>query len=263
MDAAVETPKARRIYLLLHDRIGSGTLSDGDRLPGEPALALEFGVSRMTVRRALDRLVHEGMLERRAGVGTFVRDRETIHLVRADLSDVFAHLREMGRRSSVRLISFAYVCPPDSVATALRLQAGGRTQRSERVRLMDGAPFSYLTTHVPERIGATYSEADLATTPLIGLLERSGVIAERATQTLSAALAGPDVAAALGLEFGAALLSLTRVVLDQNGAGVEHLHALYRPDRFSFAMDLLRTGQTDDRRWKPVNLRDPQSKGNL
>ena len=170
--------------------------------------------------------------------------------IEADLVDVFAHLKQMGRRTEVKLCSFGYGPAPDPVARALNLRPGERTQHSVRVRQIDGAPFSYLTTHVPERIGLTYTESDLASTPLLDLLERSGVRAERASQVIAAALAGPDVAAALDEPIGAPLLSLTRVVMASDGAGVEHLHALYRPDRFAFHMDLLRTGATGRRRWQ-------------
>ena len=91
---------------------------------------------------------------------------------------------------------------------------------------------------------------------MLGLLERSGVVADRATQTMTATLAGPDVAEALEVEIGAPLLSLTRVVHDRDGQGVEHLHALYRPDRFTFQMELLRTGRLGSRRWRPLVASD-------
>jgi GntR family transcriptional regulator len=137
-------------------------------------------------------------------------------------------------------LSFSYVTPPEAVAKALRLDAGERTQRAVRVRLVDGLPFSFLTTHVPERIGATYTEADLSAKPLLALLERGGIIADCASQTIGAALAGPEVAEALGLEVGSALVSLTRVVTAEDGSGIEHLHGLYRPDRFAFRIDITR-----------------------
>ena len=121
-----------------------------------------------------------------------------------------------------------------------------------RVRYIDGAAFSHLTTWVPERIGVTYSEADLATTPLLALLERSGVSTERASQTIGATLAGPETAQALQVDVGSALLSLTRTVFDEDGRGVEHLQALYRPDRYAFQMELMRIGRDGARRWSPV-----------
>lgn len=244
---ATQSVKARRIYLMLRERIASGDLPAGQRLPSEPALAAEQGVSRVTLRRALDRLEEEGLVSRRVGAGTFITDGMLSPVVAADLADVFAHLKTMGQTTGLRLLAFAYGVPPEGVAHALGLRDGERTQRSVRVRLIDGEPFSYLTTHVPERIGMTYAEADLSRTPLLELLERSGTVVDRASQALSATLAGPDAADALNLEVGAPLLSLTRVVHDQSGAGVEHLHALYRPDRFAFHLDLTRSG--DRRRW--------------
>jgi GntR family transcriptional regulator len=250
--SSVEPLKARRLYLLLRDRILSGEASPESRLPSEPALASTYGVSRVTVRRALDELAREGLIERRPGSGTFVSGTAASAPMVADFSNVLTHLVEMGRRTGVKLLSFGYLAPTPALADELKLEAGERVQRSVRVRLIDGQPFSYLVTHVPERIGISYSEADLASTPLLELLERSGLAAERASQTIGAALAGPEVAQALDLEIGAALLSMTRVVYEPSGRGIEHLQALYRPDRYSFHLDLVRTGDVGERRWAPV-----------
>lgn len=252
VDPSLEPLKARRLALMLRERIASGEIPPGARLASEPALALQHGVSRVTVRRALDSLAAEGLIDRRVGAGTFVREAEAPKPIVADFANMLTHLVEMGRRTGVRLISFAYGTPPEAIAQALGLTAGERTQRSVRVRLIDGQPFSYLTTHVPERIGLTYSESDLASVPLLTLLERSGAAVERASQAISATLATPDVAEALGLDIGSPLLSLTRVVFGPDGRGVEHLHALYRPDRYSFQMELHRAGADGDRRWSPV-----------
>ncbi|HLM38209.1 MAG TPA: GntR family transcriptional regulator, partial [Microvirga sp.] len=241
-----------RVYLLLRDQIIGGVLASGSRLPSEPALALDHHVSRVTIRRALDQLATDGLIERKPGSGTFVRDGVGTPRIVGDLANVLPHLVEMGRQTSVRLLAFAYVVPPVPVATALRLAPRERAQRSLRIRLIDGRPFSYLTTYVPERIGLSYSEADLARTPLLELLERSGVSASRASQSIGAALAGPEVAGALKLEIGSPLISLTRVVLDEKDQGVEHLHALYRPDLYSLQIDLVRTGTSGERRWTPI-----------
>ena len=109
----------------------------------------------------------------------------------------------------MRLLAFGYRDAPPTVASALNLPAGESVQHSVRVRLIDGQPFSHLTTHVPERIGITYSEAELASRPLLSLIERSGVVVARATQEISAVLASPEVAAALDVEVGSALVALT------------------------------------------------------
>ena len=251
MDAVVEPFKARRVYLRLSDRIATGDLRPGARLPAEPLLAADYSVSRVTIRRALARLAADGAVERRPGVGNFVRQPAGTPISAVDIADVFANLREMGRSTDVRLLSFGYVPAPPPVAEQLGLGDAALVQRSVRVRSIAGAPFSYLTTHVPEQIGRTYSEADLASVALLTLLERSGLVLAGARQTIGVSIAGPDVARALELEIGAPLLSLTRVVYGRDGRGIEHLHGLYRPDRFTFKIDLLRTGAPDARRWKP------------
>lgn len=253
MSAAIEPLKARRLYLLLREQILSGEVADSARLPSEPNLAQEHGVSRVTVRRALDKLASDGMIERRPGSGTFVSAKPAQMPVVADLANALSHLVEMGRQTDVRLISFSYVNATPAMAEELKLEPNERLQRSIRVRLIDGQPFSYLVTHVPERIGISYSESDLASTPLLELLERSGLVADKAQQIIGATLAGPEVASALDLEIGAALLSMTRVVFEENGRGIEHLQALYRPDRYSFNMELTRTGDDGARRWKAAD----------
>jgi GntR family transcriptional regulator len=248
---AIDTSKTHRLYLLLKERITSGALPPGQRLPSEPNLAALHGVSRVTIRRSLDGLSRDGLISRQPGAGTFVTQPGSPPPVVADLSNMLAQLVAMGRATRVKLLSFAYVTPPAAVATALRLQGGERTQHSLRVRYMDEAPFSFLSTYVPERIGVTYSESDLVATPLLELLERSDVAA-KAHQTISATLANPDVAEALGVEIGSPLLSLTRVVLGADGRGIEYLAALYRPDRHAFRMEMVRKGRGADRRWQPT-----------
>ena len=248
----IDTSKTHRLYLFLKERIVSGAMPPGQRLLSEPRLAEAHGLSRVTIRRALDGLSRDGLISRRPGAGTFVTRSAVSPPVVADLSNMLADLAIMGRSTRVRLLSFAYVTPPAAVAVALKLRHAERAQHALRVRMIDGTPFSYLSTYVPERIGATYSEGDLRTTPLIELLERSGVVADRADQTISATLAGPEAAAALKVEIGSPLLSLTRVVYGADGRGIEYLAALYRPDMHAFHLEMVRAGRSAARYWQPT-----------
>lgn len=250
--AGIEPSKTRQVYLVLRDRIAGGRLDNQGLLPAEQALAAEYGVSRVTVRRALAELEQEGLISRRRGAGTFVLGAGGAKPIVADFSDVLANLVAMGRDTAVRLLAFGYREPPAAVAHALKLSAGEKTQFSVRVRLIDGLPFSHLTTHVPERIGVTYTEADLAARPLLSLLERSGVRIAHATQDVTAVLASPEVAAALDVDVGSALLGTTRTVFAADGSGVEHLSALYRPDRYALRVEMVRTEDAGVRRWATV-----------
>lgn len=246
-----EGGKARRAYLLLRDAILRGDHAPGATLPGELRLAEAHGVSRVTIRRALDALAADGLIARRAGAGTVVTARALPQTgIVADFATLMPQLVEMGQSTTARLLAYGYVAPPAAVAAALGHPDS--VQRAVRVRMVGGAPFSHLTTHVPAAIAADFSEADLATTPLFRLLERSGVRVDHARQSVSATLAGPEVAAALEVAPGTALIALTRVVHDACGRGVEHLSALYRPDRFRLEMTLNRVGGADARHWEPA-----------
>ncbi len=243
--------KSRRIYLVLRDRILSNALAPGARLPNENDLARFHRVSRVTVRRALAELERERLIERRRSIGTRVIYRPASKPMTADIGGVLANLTDMGERTSVELRSFGYVPASGWVAEALGIEPGQRVQRSIRVRSFKGRPFSHLTAHVPEPIGMTYSKAELASQPLLALLERSGVRIERASQRISAALAMPDTARALKVRVGSPLIELVRTVFDRDGRGVELLHALYRPDRYNFEMDIIRSGEANARIWAP------------
>ena len=248
-----EGGKAQRVYLLLRDEISNGTYEAGALLPGENRLADRFGVSRITIRRALEALSSSGWIEKKTGAGSIVVERATIaQPIAANFATLMPQLVEMGQKTTARLLSFSYGSAPDPIARALDLAPGTSVQTAVRVRFAGNDAFSHLTTHVPEDIARNYDEADLATQPLFKLLERSGVQVESAYQTVTAALATPDVAEALGLSVGAPLLALKRIVRDASGRGVEHLSALYRPDMFRLEMTLSRVGAGDSRHWEPV-----------
>ncbi len=254
-NASTTGAKAERVYLILHDEILRGELAVGSLLPSEPRLAEKYGVSRVTVRSALEKLSAEGLIERRAGSGTRVRAPLVPQTdISADFATLMPQLVQMGQATTARLLSFSYTEPPAPIAEALRIAPDVMVQRAVRLRMMSDKPFSHLTTHVPQDIAQGYSETDLATTPLFRLLERSGVTVDHASQSISATLAGPDVAETLDVPVGTALISIVRVVYDTSGRGVEHLSALYRPDRFRLEMTLNRVGKANERAWAPAML---------
>lgn len=249
-----EVSKSRRVYLLLRDEIVAGRYRPGARLPSEPRLAAEHQVARVTVRRALDGLQRDGLVSRRVGSGTFVEGPAADGAVIADFANMLSQIGAMGRNTKARLVRFGYEQAPAAVAGALCLSDGALVQVSVRVRSLKGAPFSHLRAYVPERIGRTFEEADLAATPLLRLLERSGAKPDHASQTVGASAATPEVAHALGVTIGEALLAIERTVFDRQGRGIEHLIALYRPDRYRLHMRLARRGPQGARRWQPAPI---------
>lgn len=247
----LRTPLYHQIYLLLRQKIEEGTLANGSLLPAEAELGQSMGVSRITVKRALDELARDGFVARARGRGTTVVYQTDQRRMRTWFEGQMEDLIALGLETDVRLVEFDYVPAPEDVASALRCGIGERVQKSVRVRSFEGDPFSYLTAYVPESIGAQYSRDDLVDRPLLSLLEESGVSVGSASQSISASLADPATAEQLDLSIGAALIAMTRIVYDTDENPVEYISALYRPDRYQYRMSLSRGNQGGAAVWSP------------
>jgi GntR family transcriptional regulator len=252
VDARQPTPLYHQIYTILRDEIVSGAYPNGAILPSEFELTRQYGVSRVTAKRALNELAGEGLVSRERGRGTVVRYEAPTAPVRASVEGLLENLLEMGLKTEVRLLAFDYVAASEDVARALGCEAGATVQRAVRVRHMEGEPFSHLTTHVPEAIGRSYSREDLANRPLLALLERCGVVVSSARQTLTAALADARIAPLLEVQVGAPLLRISRIVYDQDQRAIEYITGLYRPDRYQYQMTLNRIDGEDRKIWSPA-----------
>jgi GntR family transcriptional regulator len=249
--AALKTPLYHQIALILRQQIVDGYYAYDDRVPTEKELTERYEVSRITAKRALDDLAKEGLVVRERARGTRVCFKGAIQPVKSSVEGVLENLLSMGLETEVTLLSFEYVTPTDALMESLECEKDTLVQKAVRIRSLEGEPFSYLITHVPEDIGQQYDQNELAEKPLLALLERSGVKVASANQTISASLADAVVASALNVEIGAALLAINRVVRDQNGRPVEHISALYRPDRYQYHMELTRIRGEGENTWSP------------
>ncbi|HEY0296337.1 MAG TPA: GntR family transcriptional regulator [Bordetella sp.] len=244
-------PLYHQVYLLLKQRLAAGQYIYGAPMPGENALAAEYGVSRLTVRRSLEALEAEGLIQRRQGRGTFAAP-PAADGHSADIDALMTHLDQMGMQTQVRLLDLQVVPASAQAAERLALAPGAPVSRSVRVRSHDGLPFSYLTTHVPHEIGQRIPRELLGSRPLLAIFHDLGIEAAHAEQAISATLAEPAAAAALDIPVGSALLSLHRLVRDATGRPVEWLHALYRPDRYEYRMHMQAYGTSGEPTWLPA-----------
>lgn len=242
-------PKHHRIYLVLRQEILEGKYPSQQPLPNELRLTEQFQVSRITVRKAMERLDREGLIVRYRGKGTFPVTANEPSPVQASISGIIENLIAMGLKTEVEVIDFDYVKAPAEVAQALSLQPDTLVQKARRVRSHQGAPFSLLTTYVPEAIGRTFERADLTAQPLLLLLERAGAKITRAEQSITAKLATPEQAAFLAMEPGDALLCIRRIVFDEDDRPVEYIEGFYSPDTYEHQMSLGRQSGDDTLIW--------------
>jgi GntR family transcriptional regulator len=216
-------------------------LAAGDRLPSDHELCEAYGVSRTVVRQALSELETEGVIERVKGRGTFVAPpRISEHLVQSltglyeDVAARGSHLRsEVHRREMV---------PVDGqIARQLELAEGTTVLVIERLRFVDEEPWVLTTTYLPYDVAPGLLTDDLTDQSLYALLEtKYGVSLTHGRRGVEAAVAGKELAAALGLQPGEPVLVL-RSVSYAGERPVEVFVAYHRGDRSRFEVTLRRT----------------------
>ena len=258
MSRSLPVPKYHQVYLVLREALHEGRFAEG--VPGELHLMKEFGVARVTVRRALEQLVADGLIQRSPGRGTVAlgaparRTAAGSRPQRAQLTGLLENIVNMGLRTSVKVLSCEVVPATEAVAQHLELGAGEPVQKAVRVRSTRQGPLSHITTWVPQTLAQGFGRRELAKLPLLMLLESAGVEIGRARQSISARLADADVAPLLGVTVGSALLAVQRVVFDTSERPVQWLQGLYRPDRYQYEMQLSRVGSIDANVWVSEEL---------
>lgn len=242
-------PKYHRIYLVLREQLADGRYAVG--LPGELALAEQFGVARVTIRAALAQLAADGLVVREAGRGTRRVDArlKTASSHRAHLTGLLENLVSMGLSTTVKVLEVRGISASEDVASVLQIQQGEEVQKAVRVRSTKEGPLSHITTYVPQTLARSFGRSELAKKPILLLLEESGVKVGRAHQTITARLADGAVAEHLDVSVGTALLAVRRLIYDVADKPIQWLHGLYRPDRYEYQMELSRVGNINAKVW--------------
>ncbi len=209
-------------YLQIADALRRDLRGEGERIASEHQLCARFGVSRPTIRQALDVLVQEGRLYRHAGRGTFSTptsggDRRLRFI--GSIGDMIA----LGDETWFKLVSREVLVVPANIAQALRLPPGSSAYRVIGVRHADYGPFQHSTMYVPTAIGRVLEEEDLSKTSIIGAIERqAGVPVKYMEQVADAALAPRQVAELLQIRPRAPILLFQRTYFGTKGEPVEH-----------------------------------------
>ncbi|MEO5831368.1 MAG: GntR family transcriptional regulator [Rhodanobacter sp.] len=237
LHADLPTPLYYKMFTILRDHVLSGEVAVGTQLPTELELADSFGVSRITVKRALDDLAAAGLVERRRGRGTHVIHHATPKPLRGPLTGLLKNLEILAEATDVKLLRFNRTVPPAPVRALFKLDADEVMVHTIRVRSRAKTPFGYYTswtrTDHPQ-----FTEANLAVTSRLVLFKRCRIDMARVDQTLSAVSADAVSALHLKVRPGTALLTLERQSFDAAGRLIDLLNIQYRPDQFRYQMSL-------------------------
>lgn len=227
----MRTIRYNEIAADLRRRLGDGEFAAGRLLPSEGELTRAYVASRVTIRRALDLLRSEGLVESRQGFGWFVA-ADPLRQALGRLGTIEEQLHSSGVQGERRVLEFAYVDPPPVAADVL---GPGTVLQVRRVNLADGQPFARITVWCPQALAEELSRAEVERSPFYELLP---VALGGATQTIGAAAASPDDAEVLEIPVGSPVLRCVRVTHASDGAAILVSEHIFPAHRTEFVIDL-------------------------
>jgi len=237
-------PRHEQVSDWLRNQIEEGALAENQKLPSESALGSRFGVSRITVRRALQTLESEDLIYRRQGLGSFVQDRRLRQgLIR--LTDFIEDMQTAGLRPSSRVLHSAEEEAPSHVAHRLGLAKGSPVLRLDRLRLGNGDPIAMDRTWLPLNYASLLAAHDLENDTIFSILEREyGICVCRGRFRIESVNAPNDVAQFIDVPWGRALLLIERTSFAEGDRPIYYQQRWYRSDRVAYEIELRRRDNT-------------------
>ncbi len=231
VDRTSPVPLYYQVAQVLEQAIEAGELVPGDRLDNEITLAENLGLSRPTMRRAIQYLVDRGLLVRKRGIGTQVVHRAVRRPI--ELSSLYDDLASEGRNPRTEVLRLEQLPAADTVARALGIAEGTPVLALERLRYADGEPLALLRNYLPHGI-VPLTEDGLRGNGLYQTMRAAGVRLHVASQVVGARSAGTAEARLLAETRGAPLLTMRRTAYDDAGRAVEYGDHVYRASVYSF-----------------------------
>lgn len=236
LDRSGPVPLYYQVSQRIQSSILSGQLSPGSRLENEISLCDRLGLSRPTIRKAIQELVDKGLLVRRRGVGTQVVHGQVTRGV--ELTSLHDDLVRSGKKPTTKLLSLELQKADAHIAEQLAVPLGTEVVRVERLRFADTAPVSLMMNWLPTSFRAI-SVSDLEEIGLYQWLRMQGITIRVAKQKIGARKANARESELLDVDSGSALLTMDRTAYDDEGQAIEYGHHCYRPDLYSFEATLV------------------------
>ena len=230
-------PLYKQLEAIIKESIDNGEYSDGDILPAESAYMAEHGVSRITVRQALQGLASLGYVQGRPGIGTVVTHRkieETLQGIKSFSDEMKEHGITM---ESIRCET-ARIVPPQPVASSLGIGDGDKCLMITRVRAAEGRPVVFSSTYIPLARNLPDNPACYEDSLYEYLSKEHGIIAAKATDTFEAVLSDRNIAENLCISEGEAVFKRTRRSFDQHSALIGISISYYPGKSYSYTIDL-------------------------
>jgi GntR family transcriptional regulator len=231
-------PLYLQVEATLKEMIEDTVFSLGDQIPSERELSEQLGVSRMTVRRAIQNLTDHGLLERRSTNGTYVRQPQVLRgMGKEKAMGLTQLLQQEGVVAGSKLLSFEVTRAPLKVAEKLKIRLGAQIVVLRRLRLANGEPFCVETSYIPYDLVPGLSADDFSTPKsslYVIMQDRYNIKLDKNDETLKISFATLDEAEQLEIQEGDPVILLRSVVMDDNNRCVEYLKSVNHPLRVVF-----------------------------
>jgi GntR family transcriptional regulator len=208
----------------------------GDRLPSERDLSERWGVARMTLRRAVDSLVAEGIVERRHGSGTYVTPQPFVRLL--GLTSFSQDMRDRGLVPSSKLLAFRSVSADGNLAAQLRIPVGDDVLNFTRLRFASNDPMAVETVWLPARFAPGLERAELDGSLYEVLSERYRIITGAAKVSIEPVMPEPRIRELLAIPDDQACLRIRMIDSDVRGRVIMIANCIYRGDRYQLSADI-------------------------
>jgi len=233
-------PLYHQLKTLLLERIRAGEMKPNDRLPAEDELAATHGVSKATVRQALNELAVAGVLRREQGRGTFVAEPKLAQGPR-EMTSFTDEMRSRGLRPTSKVLKQDVIKAEADVAEKLQIAEGGQVMMLKRLRLADGEPMGIQTAYLSLSLAPQLAQEDFTDASLYAALERKyGLWPARAQESYVAVLLDRAEAKLLKVAVASPALSAERVSYLTSGQPLELTYSIMRGDRYKIVLDLTR-----------------------
>ncbi len=222
----------RRLKIILRD-MALTELAPGDRIPTEPELCDRYGVSRVTVRQAVSSLVHEGVLARQQGCGTFVLPRKVEEALVEPESFLADGVETSEDTSSARLLTAERLPADKRLSLKLKLDPDEPLYKIRKLKLLSGEPVSHKVAYFPANLCPGLLNYDLANGSILAVLEKEfGLEAVTIEESVECITADGYRSSVLAIPLGAPVILLERLYYDRSGVPIQFARVFFRSDRY-------------------------------
>lgn len=242
VDKFSKVPLHYQVYLELLSKIQSGVFKHGEKIPTEPQLEELFGVSRVTIRRAVEMLAQEGVLEKHRGKkGTIVSNIKHDYDIRK-LTSFSDDVRLYGEEPHSELIAFEEIPAPQYIAECLHINPSEMVYYIERKRFRSDEVVGIHQAYIRKLDNVCLEKSDFdAEASLYALLRNHGIVPERARENLEVRIPGDDILSILGLPDKTAVFYKDRITFTQEGMPFEYVEMYYNPSCYRYSVELTLT----------------------